>query len=200
MRARAFRAAQTLGKIPRMSTPNILSYRGSAGLDDMGAFNARASVGWKGDMLFRVYLTDSQAYFIKVGGAKKSNQAMAFQFGLLGALIVYLVNKRNKEKTQKRLNEVAGVSPDDLLAQDKVNHVIPLGAFADVALRPRSFWKSAPFGAWFFRDAKGKKRFYTFDDAENFQIAAQRLSDAFGTRLEVTARWDAEKAKVIKIE
>jgi len=183
-----------------MSTPHVLNYRGSAGLDDMNAFNARTSVGWKGDTLFRVYLTDSQAYFIKVGGAKNSNQAMAFQFGLLGALIVYFLNKRNKQKTLQRLNEVAGVSPEQLLARDKVNQVIPLNGFAEVALRPRSFWKSAPFGAWAFRDARGKKRVYTFDDAENFQIASRRLSDAFGARLTVNAQWDAQNGKVIKIE
>jgi hypothetical protein len=183
-----------------MTQPIVLNYRGSAGLDDMNAFNARTHVGLKGDMLFRIYLTDQQLYFIKVGGSNTQGQMIAIQFGLLGALSAYYLNKRNKKKTQQKLNSVAGVSPEQLLAQDKVNTVAPLDAFSELALNAGSFWNSARYGTWTFRDAKGKKRVYRFDDGDNFEAAAQRLGVTFGERLEVKGRWDASRKRVVRVQ
>src|SRR5213080_4665071 len=97
-----------------------LNYQGSAGLEDMDAFNARTTTTWKGDMLFRIYPKDGRLYFIKVGGAKMQTTVMFAQFGLLGGLIGYFVAKRRKKQTQEKLNSVAGLSPEELLALDKV--------------------------------------------------------------------------------
>ena len=95
----------------------VLNYRGNAGIEDMDAFNARLHFTWKGDHLFRVYPLDGQLYFIRVGGSKTQNAAVGAQFGLLGALFIYFANKREKKKTQSKLNEIAGANPAELLAR-----------------------------------------------------------------------------------
>src|SRR6185369_13287737 len=94
------------------------------GVEDMNAFNARSTVGLKGDLLFRIYFQEGKAYFIKVGGSKQNQQMMAVQFGLLGGLIGYFMHKRQQRKTQEKLSAVAGLMPHQLLGTEKVNHVI----------------------------------------------------------------------------
>ena len=73
--------------------PIELNYRGVAGVEDMNAFNARTNLAWKGDLLFRIYPMDGKLYFIKVGGSKTANQAVAVQFGLIGILIAHFMRK-----------------------------------------------------------------------------------------------------------
>ncbi|HEX8522487.1 MAG TPA: hypothetical protein VF669_09550 [Tepidisphaeraceae bacterium] len=182
-----------------MSQPILLNYRGSAGLDDMNAFNARTNVGLKGDLLFRIYLTSEAIYFIKVGGSKQQAQVVAAQFGLLGILIGHFLKKRATQKTQEKLNAVAGVAPEQLLAADKVNKVAPVTECTEMCINPRSFLSGARFGTWTFRDAKGKKRTYTFDDADNFLAAVERLSKTFGEKVQVKAQLHPSRKKTIKI-
>src|SRR5439155_1804072 len=119
----------------------------------MNAFNARTTTTWKGDKLFRIYPKDGRLYFIKVGGSKVQTQVMFAQFGLLGGLIGYFAAKRQKKKTQEKLNSVAGLSPEELLAMDKLNQVLDISELSEPTLNPRSFWSSSAFGSFSFRNA-----------------------------------------------
>jgi len=180
--------------------PIQLNYRGAAGVDDMNAFNARTNIMWKGDLLFRIYEQDGKLYFIKMGGSKRSGRAVAVQFGLLGALIAYFASKHAEKKTKERLNQFAGVPPQELLGMDKVNHLMDVGEITEPALNPGSFWNSNKFGSFSFRNAKRRKTVFTFDDADNFQAAARRLPQMFGDALRVHARWDEQRRKVVKAQ
>ena len=179
--------------------PIQLNYRGAAGVEDLGAFNARSSITWKGEFLFRIYESNGQLYFIKVGSSKNANQVVAIQFGLLGALIAHFASKRAEEKNQQRLNEFAGIPPEELIGREKVNHIVNLAEVSEPMLNPPSFWSGHSFGSWSFRNAKGKKKVYVFEDAANFQAAARRLPEIFGNALKTNARWDEQKGKVVKV-
>jgi len=178
--------------------PIELNYRGAAGVEDMNAFNARTTIIWHGDLLFRIYPVDGKLYFIKVGGSKRTRNVLAAEFGLIGMLIGYFIGKRQQKKTQERLNSVAGIPPEQLLDGDKVNSVMSVDEISDPALHPGSMWSGGKFGSFRFRDPKGKKRIYIFEDGDNFQLAAQRLGEALGERLTVLGRWDEQKRKVVK--
>jgi hypothetical protein len=138
-------------------------------------------------------------YFIKIGSAKNANQAVAIQFGLVGALVAHFAAKRAEKQNQAKLNEVAGLPPEQLLAMDKVNRAIDIAQITDPSLEPSSFWSGHRFGSWRFRDERGKKKVFAFEDGDNFQIAARRLPEIFGDRLRVNARWDDSRNKAVKV-
>jgi hypothetical protein len=178
--------------------PIELSYRGTPGVDDMGAFNARTSIRWKGEMVFRVYPIDGKLYFIKVGASKNSRQVVAVQFGLIGLLIAHWMGKKAEGQAREKLHAVSGVHPEQLLAEDKLNWSAPVEEITDPALHPASF-STGRYGTFSYRDARGKKRVFTFEDADNFQAAARRLPAALGEKLTVLGRWDDAKRKVVKV-
>ena len=177
--------------------PETLNYRGVPGTDDMGAFNARTNLFLKGDVLFRVYPYEGKFYFIKVGGSK--NNAAAIHLGLIG-LIIYLMRKRDARKTRELLTNIVGVPPDQLLGNDKVNHAMEMRLITEPSLNPGSFWGNKPYGSFSFRNEKGKKKVFTFDDPKNFAAASRSLSEALGDRLVVKARFDDVAGKIVKVE
>ena len=175
-----------------------LNYRGAAGMDDTEAFNARTTIRWKGDMLFRIFFYNDRLFFIKVGGSKQ-NQA-AIHFGLIGAIVNHFAQKRAARKTQEKIASIAGIAPSTLLGQDKVNSAIEVSQITEPTLNPKSFWSSTPYGSFTFRDEKGKKKVFKFDEGPQFRVAEQKLAEVFGDRLVVKARWDDVKGKVVKVE
>ena len=187
-------------------TPPIpLQYRtapvgAAADIGDMGTFNARTAIMWKGDFIFRIYMANDRLFFIKLGTSKRGRQQMAGQFGLIGALVAWLSSKSAEKKQQQKMYDYANMKPAELLPKDKANHVMLLGEITDPTLEGPSFWSSNKFGAFTFKNAKGKKKIYSFEDGENFQHAEQKLPQIFGAKLHVKARWDPNKRKVVKVK
>jgi len=177
----------------------VLNYRGNAGLQDMNAFNARVQIMWKGDQLFRVYPADGHLYFIRVGGSKQKNAAIGAQFGLLGALMMYFAAKREKKKTQEKLNEIAGAHPSELIASHKLNFALPVEHVTSAEFTPRSFLDGATAGRCKVVDVAGKKRSLSFDDADNMRLAIEQLSPVLGERVKMKVQWDAAKQKYRKV-
>src|SRR2546423_1313847 len=114
------------------SMSQTLNYRGAAGMDDAEAFNARTTLRWKGDMLFRIFFYNDRLFFIKVGGSKQ-NQA-AIHFGLIGAIVNHFAQKRAARKTQEKIASIAGIAPSTLLGQDKVNSAIEVSQITEPTL------------------------------------------------------------------
>ncbi len=177
----------------------VLNYAGTPGIADMGAFNARLQIIWKGDHLFRIYPVDDSLYFIRVGGSKRTNAAVGAQFGLLGALLIYFSNKRTQKKTQQTLNQIAGVDPRQLLQEHKLNFVLPIKQIASAELTAGSFWSGSKFGKAKITDMTGKKRLMTFDDMDNMKLAVEILPPVLEGKLHLNAQWDDQKQKFRKI-
>jgi len=184
--------------------PIPLNYRGAAGaasdLDDLGTFNARTAIRWKGDFIFRIYHTNDRLFFIKLGSSKRSNQQVAFHFGLIGAIVAHFASKSSEKKAKEKMYQFAGMKPAELLGKDKANHVTLLSEISEPTLGPRSFWSNNKFGYFSFKDAKGKKKMYTFEDADNFRDAERNLPQIFGDKLSVQARWDDQRRKIVKVK
>ena len=188
-------------------TPPIpLQYRTAPGvaaagdIGDMGTFNARTAIMWKGDFLFRIYLANDRLFFIKLGTSKRGHQQMAGQFGLIGWIIAHFSSKSAAKKQQQKMYDYANMKPAELLPKDKANHVMLLTEISEPTLEGRSFLSSNKFGAFSFKNAKGKKKVYSFEDGENFQLAEQKLPQIFGEKLNVKGQWDRNKRKVVKVK
>src|SRR5258706_11547724 len=90
--APAFPEALAMSHVPSpQKVVPVLSYAGPI-VPQRPAFNARRAWTWKGEHLFRDYLTPAQAWFIRIAGAQ--SHAYAYQGGLLGGLIAMWANKR----------------------------------------------------------------------------------------------------------
>ena len=174
-----------------------LEYRGNAGVDDMRAFNARSSKFGQGESLFRIYALDGVLYFIRVGGGKTTQRAAAAQFGLLGGLIMYFVQKRAKRKTQETLNTIAGNDPRMLLSSHKYNYTLPVAEIASATILPPS-WLVGTVGRLTIVLANGKKRHHVFDDVDNMRSAVSQLPEVLGDKLDVQAEWDDVNKKFRK--
>lgn len=174
-----------------------LNYAANAGVEDMRAFNARSSKFMQGESLFRIYAVDDTLYFIRVGGGKSTQRAVGVQFGLLGALVMYFVQKRVQRKTQETLNSIAGNDPRTLLANHKYNYTLPVADIATATIVPPS-WLVGTVGRLTIVTTNGKKRHHVFDDVENMQAAVEQLPGILGPKLDVQAEWNDAKKKFRK--
>ena len=191
------------------STPPLpLNYQGAGAgetLNEANAFSARrkgsmhGSALASGDFLFRIFPTPERAFFIKLDSG--TDMAIGVTFGLLGLAIQKMLTK-NKRKAQvdEKLASFQGQRPSLLLAKDKANHVLLRKDMQRPELLPPSFWHGGKFGRLIFRNEKGKKRVFHFEDTENFRAALKCLHDVFGDELINRAQWDAARNKVVKLK
>lgn len=154
--------------------------------------------GWKGDRLYRIYVKDGRLYFIKVGGSRNQQAAMGAQLGLLGILLGYWLQKRDQKKTDQLLSDIHAVAPEQLVGTDKENCAFEQRQLSEISIEPASAWSGAKCGRLFFRDPRGKKRRFIFEDVANAQAALQCLSEAMSGQLKVNAVWDERKQKFVK--
>jgi hypothetical protein len=179
--------------IPQKVVP-VLSYQGPV-VPQRPAFNARRAWAWKGDHLFRVYLTPEQAWFIRIAGGQAN--AMTYQGGLLGALIAWWVNKRRKAKAARRVQENEDKPLEEMLAEHKRNHVIALADLGDPAIEAGGFW-SGGGTAWTFKLPTVKRRvrcpLETTEDVE----AAIRCLQPILPGLRVGVEFNERKKKFVK--
>ena len=149
--------------------------------------------------MFRVYLTPEQIYFIRIGGARNQETAVAVQFGLVGALVAWSLSKSRKSKQHKKVLENETKTLDALLEEHKRNHVIPISAISEMAIEPMGRW-AYPLAKWTFKVA-GEKKAVTcvFDKTEDVQAALERLPSMF-PGLKVKVEFDEGKKKFRKVQ
>jgi hypothetical protein len=121
------------------ATVPVLNYAGIT-IPQRPAFNARRAWAWKGDHLFRVYLTQTHLFLVRIGGAR--NNAVAHQGGLLGMLIAHFMNKAAKKKELKRVLENENKPLEQLMGEHKRNHVIAVADVSDPAIEKGGFWSA----------------------------------------------------------
>ena len=178
------------------SPPPLLNYAGPTVLQ-RPAFNARRAWAWKGEHLFRVYLTPQDAYFIRIGGAK--NNAVAVHFGLIGGLIALWAQKNAiKKNAAKKALQNEDKPLDQLLAEHKRNHIIQLADISDSAIEKGGFWNGSTI-RWTFQQAGEKKRVSCIlEQTEDVDAAIQCLSEVFPA-LRVQVEYDEKKKKYVRI-
>jgi hypothetical protein len=188
--------------------PIPLNYQGAGAgetLNEANAFTARRRGNMQGtalangDFLYRVFPTRERAFFIKLDSG--TDAAIGFTFGLIGLAIQKMMTK-NKRQAQvaARLASFQGQRPSLLLSQDKANHVLLRKDMQQPTLLPPSFWQGGKFGRFVFKDAKGKKRIFFFEDTDNFRAALKCLHDVFGDELTIRAEFDGTRNKIVKLK
>jgi hypothetical protein len=147
--------------------------------------------------LFQVYFTATHAWFIRISGTGAGDAALAHH-GLIGALIgIYLQSRRKKKEAQK-IAEHSAKTLEQMLAEHKVNHVIPLSDFGDPALEGGNWTVKKGTVIWKFNLPAEKKRvqcyFHTPDDID----AAMKRLPAIFPSLRIEVVFDERKKKYLK--
>jgi hypothetical protein len=157
------------------------------------AFNARRRWMWTGEHLFRVYLAPEFVYFIRIGGAKNSDQL------LFGVLLGSILAKERREKEVERALANDTVHLEALLQRHNKSHVFATRDISDVVIE-KAGWGSGVPAKWSFRVKGENKRIQmTFDRIEDVHIAVRRLPQMFpGTRVGI--EFNERKKKYVKLK
>jgi hypothetical protein len=184
-----------VSQVNPMPAVPVLNYAGPV-VPSRPAFNARRAWAWKGDHLFRVYLSTTHLYFVRIGGAR--NQGAALHGGLLGALIGMWLNSMAKKKEAKRVLEFEDKSMDELLAGHKRNHVIPVADVSDLAIESTGFWGGNRVRLAFRQVGEKKPVRCVLEGTSDVDAAIQQLPMLFpGLRISVQRK--PGKDKYVKI-
>jgi hypothetical protein len=79
--------------------------------------------------VFQIYITPTQAWFIRVGGLGTTEVVVAAQGGLIGGLIAWFMQSRRRKKEAEKLAENTAKTLEKMLAEHQANHVIPADEF-----------------------------------------------------------------------
>jgi hypothetical protein len=164
--------------IPVAAPAPVLGYAGPT-VPQRPAFNARRTWTWKGDHLFRVYLTGNRVYFVRIGGGKTHETVALTQFGLLGGLVAWYLSKQRKKKEARTVLRNEEKPIDQLMAEHKLNHAYAASDLADVAVDAGGVWTGRRV-TWTFR-VPGEKRPVScvLEKPEDVESAVNRLPHLF---------------------
>ena len=162
------------------------------------AFSVRAAPDFVGmdDILFRVFVTPNQLFFIKIGGGKSQGVWFA-AFGLIGGLIAAALAKKEAARAKERLAGLEGIHPRELIAKDNANHSINLNSVPTATIGPPKMLDDAK-AHFSYVAHNGKLRKFTFENHGDVTIALEELSAVMGERLSVGVAWNEKKKKYVK--
>jgi hypothetical protein len=174
----------------------VLNYAGPT-VPQRPAFNARRTWTWKGEHLFRIYLTPARVYFIRIGGARTHETVAMTQFGLLGGLIAWWAAKHRKKQEQKKVLQNEEKPIEQLMTEHKRNHAIDTSDFSHIAVETGGFWSGGGI-KWTFNVPGEKKRVtLTLDKPEDVEAAVLRLPQLFND-MRVGVEFNERKKKFVK--
>ena len=148
--------------------------------------------------VFQVYITPTQAWFIRVGGTATTEMIVASQGGLIGGLIAWYMQSRRKKKEAVKISENTAKTLEKMLAEHAANHVIPLTNFGDPSLEAGGWQYKKGTVIWKFDQPGEKKRVQCFfHKQEDVEAGVKRLPKLFpGIRIGV--EFNAAKGKYLK--
>lgn len=168
--------------------------------EDRINFNARMLNTWTPDRLYRVYLMRDELFFIRIGGQRLMSDAVAVQFGLLGAAIAKATGKRTENKMAAKLAELDQIPPSLLLSRHKHNFRALRSEVVETNLNPPSTFAShgEHYGRWKITLRNQKPMTLQLEQLADMQTALQALPHFFGPLLDVTVRFDLSKQRYVK--
>jgi hypothetical protein len=179
------------------------------------AFNARAIYALSPDRVFRVYATDHELFFIRIGG-QNLGSGVGPQFGLVGALVgvgLERLSEKSGQKQAERTEDFDRRAPAELLPEHKHNFRLersdivesaidraPHGLVARVQSNTTGLWMGlhGPLaGRWAYKTRDGKKLDMEFPTLEDMKSAMGTLGVWLGARLAIHVQWDDQRKAFI---
>jgi hypothetical protein len=164
-----------------------------------GSFDARF-ISELSNNQHRVYVRGDDLYFINLGGLNPVTRVVAAQFGVIGMLIGWALNKRAKEQAETLLQRADGQDPEFLLRENKASFKVCVPEISEAAIEPPSFLAvhGKQAGRWNFKLRDGKKFRFEFENNDAMKAALDILPALLNATLRVNVEWNEPKEKFQK--
>ena len=164
----------------------------------MTAFNGRLVSALSADRLYRVRIDRGEILFIQIGG-QEIGQAIALQFGLLGALIYAPIKRKAQAKLEARIRDLDAQPSSTNLATGDHDFRATASDFESSALQaaPAIGGHGKHFGRWVLRLRGQKPMTLQVESEDDMRRALEALPLAIATHVNQVA-WDATKRKFAK--
>ena len=163
-------------------------------------FNARATFLWRMDRVYRVYATDQELYFIRIGGQTVDWVAALNQLGLLGVWLGRKLNTRRDVSLGARSAETDRLTPQVLVNQHPHSFRVSVPEVASASLDPgAAFSVFGPHAAVCRLTLQnGQAWRFQFENADEAATALRVLGRVLGQTMVTTAAWDEGKQRFVR--
>ncbi len=152
------------------------------------------------DRLYRVYLRDSELYFIRIGGQGGVLEALPHLLGPFGALLSAYFKKQAEKSTVGLIDTVD--QSDPVLHMRKHRHNFKLNPATVRASRIKSPsvlpLHGTQVGRWMLTLRNGNKMTFQFENSEDMDVALAVLPSAIGQVLTVDVQWSEKTNTFVK--
>jgi hypothetical protein len=164
-------------------------------------FHGLVPFAWKPNRFYRVYVLPGELVFVYLGSGGELASALGVQFGVIGAEIAA---DRTRKKIVERLQQLEGLSIDELVAEHKHSFRASTAELAGICLDPRSFWLALVYSQpthvgllRFTHRDQGKIRL-CMASVDDMQTAMRVLPPALGDHVAVKVEWNELKGKFVR--
>ena len=161
----------------------------------MTAFNGRLVSALSADRLYRVRLERSEVLFIQVGG-QEIGQAIALQFGLLGALIYAPLKRKSDARLKARIQDVDAQPMGSQLGAGEHDFRASASEIESSTLEPAAAigGHGRHFGRWILQLSGRKPMTLQLESEADMRCALEAIPLAIPLHVNHAA-WDAVRKK-----
>lgn len=168
--------------------------------DEAMEFNANATFWLRMNRVYRVYATDQELYFIRIGGQAVDWSSALRQLGILGVWIGGKLDARREAALASRAVEADRLSPQVLVNQHPHSFRLGVSEIESASFEPGSVVSlhGGHVAVWRLALKNGQRWRFQFDGASEASAALRILSRILGPLLVTTAVWDRESQRFVK--
>ena len=160
-------------------------------------FNACATFFWRTNRVYRVYVTDRELFFIRIGGQDVDWATALNSLGFPGVWLGRKLNARRTASLERRSEEADRLSPQVLVHQHPHSFRASISDIRSASFEPGAqLWIYGPHAAvWRLTLEEGRSLRFQFEDRSEAATALLVLRRALGTALELKVVWDEAKER-----
>jgi len=151
------------------------------------------------DHMFRVYVQDSDLYFVDLGGLGDLGR-VTIHFGLIGMLIGAAIKKKAKQKAEDLLQRFETQDLESLLRESKRSFKIYIPEISEAVIDPptRFAMHGKQAGRLNLKTRADNNYKFEFDNVDSLRAALDALPGLLNGTLRLNGEWNESKKKFEK--
>lgn len=166
-------------------------------------FNVRAIYALKVDVHYRVYPRGDTLYLVRIGGQRVGGYTTGLRigFGLIGALIGELIQKKVDQSQANRVWELDSRDPEQMVQTEKGSSVVRVSEVISSSIEPAATFggHGAHHGKWILRKRGEQPVTFQFETLQDMQVGVHALQATLGRRISVNVVWDNQRSRFDKV-
>jgi hypothetical protein len=167
---------------------------------DTQPFNVRFISLTSLDRLYRVYVQDSEFYFIRIGGQGGILESLPQLFGPIGGFFSAFLKKRAEKNQLSLIDAVDRSHPMLHMRKHPHNFKLNPATIRASGIKPPAVvpLHGTHVGRWTLTLRDGRKMTFQFESTENMHAAVALLLSAMGQVLTVDVEWSEKNNAYVK--